>query len=365
MTISDNILNTQKKSYANTPLFLGEKPGLFDTINKSHPELFRIYKDMKLRDWDENEHSFISCVTDFKTCPKSVYDMMIRTIAWQWEADTVAARSILPIMAPFITNTELWCALSQITTNEITHSLTYSEIVRGSFENPDDVLKQILEIQAAFKRLETVAAIFEKAYDTSHKYALGQVGNTQETYNDIFMMLCAMLVMERIQFMASFAITFAICDTGVFAPVGVNVQKICQDELDIHVRFDKYVLGAEMQTQRGKVAMQQMYGQIKKLVDEVVHSELDWLHNDLFSEGRELIGVEASDISDWVLICASDVYSFFGITPDFVIPAKHNLTYLKRWIDMGKSQPSPQEQRNSAYLLGGFVDDVGDDIMEL
>lgn len=364
MAISDNILNINKKSYENSPLFLGEKPGLFDTINKPHPELYRIYKDMKSRDWDENEHSFASCNTDFKTSPKSVYDMMIRTLAWQWEADTVAARSVLPIMAPFVTDTQLWCAFVQITASELVHSATYSEIVRGSFDNPDEVLQEILSIQASFKRLENVATIFEKAYDTSHKYALGEVGPTQETYNDIFMMMCALLVLERIQFMASFAITFAICDTGVFAPIGVNVQKICQDELDIHVRFDKYVIRSMMETQQGKTAFQQLKPQIQQLIDSVTEHEISWTMNDLFSEGRELIGVEANDVCDWVKICSKDVYDVFGLTSPFAIPTKHNLSYLKRWIDMGASQASPQEQRNSAYLLGGFVDDLGDEVID-
>ena len=77
-----------------------------------------------------------------------------------------------------------------------------------------------------------------------------------------------------------------------------------------------------------------------------------------------LIGVEANVVCDWVKICSKDVYDVFGLTSPFAIPTKHNLSYLKRWIDMGASQASPQEQRNSAYLLGGFVDDLGDEVID-
>ena len=54
-----------------------------------------------------------------------------------------------------------------------------------------------------------------------------------------------LLFLERLQFMASFAVTFTICSTGLFQSIGTAVQKICQDELEIHAEFvsmDLYTL---------------------------------------------------------------------------------------------------------------------------
>ena len=48
---------------------------------------------MKSLDWDENEVDYSQCNSDFKTAQRGVSDMMIRTLAWQWEADSVASRS--------------------------------------------------------------------------------------------------------------------------------------------------------------------------------------------------------------------------------------------------------------------------------
>src|SRR5690625_7422729 len=74
-------------------------------------------------------------------------------------------------------------------------------------------------------RLERVVKAFDEAFTASHQYALGQIPNNQETYNKVFMMVVALYCMERIQFLASFAVTFAICDTGMFQPIGKAVQK--------------------------------------------------------------------------------------------------------------------------------------------
>jgi len=59
---------------------------------------------------------------EFKTRSKSLVDRMVKTIAWQWEADSIAANSILTTLAPFITSTEAFAAWSVITASEVVHA---------------------------------------------------------------------------------------------------------------------------------------------------------------------------------------------------------------------------------------------------
>ena len=49
------IFNTGKTDHTTPQIILGDEPGLFDTINKSHPALWKLYKTLKGQDWDENE----------------------------------------------------------------------------------------------------------------------------------------------------------------------------------------------------------------------------------------------------------------------------------------------------------------------
>lgn len=80
------------------------------------------------------------------------------------------------------------------------------------------------------------------------------VERNQETYNTIFMFFVAMYCLERIQFVNSFTITFAIARTGIFVPIGEAVKKICNDEFNIHAVFARTVLEIESKTERGQVA---------------------------------------------------------------------------------------------------------------
>ncbi|HEX7341214.1 MAG TPA: ribonucleotide-diphosphate reductase subunit beta [Rhodanobacteraceae bacterium] len=348
----DTVFNYAKSDYAKPPLFLGDKPGLFDTINHAYPDIWRLYKAQKSLDWDENEFDYSSCNADFKNCSRATYDMMIKTLAWQWEADSVASRAIAPVLAPFISSSELWAAWQRVSDNEVIHAATYSEIVRNSFDDSTIIIDEILRVGAAHARLERVAKAFADVFDASHQYALGGRDNDQSTYNIIFMMLVALYCMERIQFMASFAVTFAICDTGLFQPIGKSIQKIAQDELEIHAELDRAVLGIELATARGQAAFAQCRDAIEALIGEVVASELAWVDY-LFSEGRELVGMNAQRLSAWTLYCARDVYATLGIVPrQYDLPATNPLKYMEKWLNISKTQASPQEQDIAAYKVG-------------
>lgn len=350
--LSPNIFNVEKSDYETAPLFLGQPAGLLDSVNKRYPDVWKSYKTVKSLDWDENEFPFLTCNVEFKTVPKNVYEMMIRTLAWQWEADSVAARSIAPLLACFQPNTELWSAYSEVQTNEIVHGLTYSEIVRSSFDKPNEVLGDILKVKESLERMETVSAVFHKAYVTGHKFALGMVENDQETYNDAYMLFVAMLCMERLQFLASFAITFCIAKADMFVPIGKAVQKIAQDELEVHAVLAKQVLAHENKTDRGRLARQQCDAVIRKLITDVVNGELKWSEY-LFSEGRELTGMNVELLKKWVLYNARDVYMFFGIDlpADYDFPTKNPLKFIEEFLDISKTQPAPQEQANGQYKV--------------
>ena len=366
MTLDPCVFNLDKGDYERTPLFLGEPAGLLDSLNKKYPQLWSLYKKLKALDWDENEFNYTSCIADFKTCSKSTYDLMIKSLAWQWESDSVAARMVGPVGAQFTSCTELQCLWQQITGNEMVHALTYSEIVKNSFEDPDVIFKEILSIKEAHARLATVSKVFESAYLVSHKLALSRHGaahgitvekqdTEQDIYNVIFMYVAALYMLERVQFIASFAVTFAICETGLFMPIGEAVKKICQEEYEIHAVADRRILEIEMSTPRGKRAVAECKDSIEKMLNEVIESEKTWLWY-AFSEGRELPGVTKELLFSYTLFSAKEIYEFFDLTCPYEIPQKNPLRFMDSWLDISDIQGSPQEARSGAYMLGSLKD---------
>lgn len=347
--------NKTADQYIDQPLFFGEQPGLFDTINKKHPQLWELYKTMKSLDWDENEFDYSSCNIQFKTCPKSTADMMIYSLAWQWGSDSVASRAIAPVMAPFISDSSLWAAWQRISDNEIVHASTYSEIVRMSFDDPAKVLGEILQIKESLARMDSVTRTLSDLYWASHQYALGLISE-EDAYDKLMMGIIALLLLERLQFTASFSITFTICSTGLFQPIGKAVQKIAQDELEVHAELDKAVLRIELATERGKKFYEKYQPAIKQLCDEVVETELRWTDY-LFSEGRELVGANASVVKNFVLFNAKDVYTFLGIKSDYKFPKHNPMPHIEDWINIGNVQSAPQTQDNNSYKVNTLTRD--------
>ncbi len=242
-------------------------------------------------------------------------------------------------------------------TGNCLHALTYSEIVRNSFEDSDTVIKKVLEDQEALKRVSIVTEIFNETYTVGHKLALGMVERNQETYNTIFMFFVAMYCLERIQFVNSFTITFAIARTGIFVPIGEAVKKICNDEFNIHAVFARTVLEIESKTERGQVAFSMLKDRIQVLLDTIVDVEKRWTYDHLFSNGKELTGLNADVIFNNCLYNAAPVYNFFGLESKYTLPITNNLKFLDNWIQIDKNQESPQEARGGRYFLGGFSND--------
>lgn len=359
------IFNTEKKDYHIPSLFLGEETGYVDSINKHYPDIWKLYKKLKAQDWDELEFDLTSCNADFKSCSKNVYEMMLLTLAWQWEADSIASKTLYAIGAPFITSTELTCAWVEVTRNELVHALSYSEIFRNSFDNPDEIIPMIQEMNEAVERSELVASVFSDAYNISHKLALGLVNrNSQEVYDAIFIFVIAMYLMEKIQFMASFAITFAIADSGIFVPAGKTIQKIAQDEVEIHVEMHKCILNHELRTERGLNAFNRLRPKIKALFDGIIATETSWIDY-IFSDGRELTGVDKDMINSWKMYCAKDPAVFLGFANEYQFPDKNPLRFMQEWLNIDKIQVSPQEENPGAYLLGAITRDAGDKIFNI
>lgn len=346
------VFNADKtlEEYANKqPLFFGPPVGLFDTINKHYPKIWDLYKLMKSLDWDEEEFDYTQCNLDFKNCPKTVSDIMISTLSWQWESDSVASHSIAPVLAPFITDSSLWAAWSRISENEILHSATYSTIVRMSFDNPQEVLKQVLSVNESLTRLSTIDTVFSNIYTKSHQYALGLI-TKDDCYDDVFLTVVALYFLERIQFIASFAITFTICSTNVFQSIGKAVQKIAQDELEVHAELDKEVLKILMSTPEGKAAFIRLQPTINKMFNECIAREHAWTDY-LFSEGRALVGTNAETVKQFVLYCAKEPAKVLSIDTTYKFPSKNPMPHVDDWIDISKTQAAPQEQDGNQYKL--------------
>jgi len=343
----------------NKSLFLGERIGLLENIKNEHENIEYYFQLLKSLDWREDEIDITPCLSEFKELPKEISDLMIKTLSWQWEADSCAALGIVNTLLPFANNLPLISYLVEVTKNEVLHSRTYSHIVRFSFDNPTEVMKEMLELKEATNRLQKVDSVFAEAKEKALLYSLGESFKEYDLRKTIMKTLAALLALERIQFMASFAITFGLAETGYFIPIAKLVQKICNDELQVHVRTDKEILRTEFKYVNSVSAFIDAQDEIVEIIREIVDSELAWIDFLLGDKDRVdgIVVFDKKKLKNFVLYAATDVCSFLNISIDYPMVTKNPLSYMNKWVIIDSHQISPQEQDTQNYLLGGFIDD--------
>ena len=331
------------------PLFLGPDLGVLDTINVQYPQLEQLYQDQLAQIWNEFEVDVGQDKMDMIEVDQGTVDLMVKTIMWQTVADSVASRSIIETLGEHISNSEMMNLATLWSFFEVIHARTYSHIIKQTFTDPNELLKDIYEESEVLARSDVIVQAFDD---------LANCGKSEEEIRKaILMAFTALFALEAIAFMASFAVTFAIVETGKFQGIGKLVQLICRDEV-LHTRMDYTILDILVKDPAWTKTIQENGGEIKALLDSVVSKETKWADY-VFSDGREVIGLNADMLQQYVLFMSKPVYSVFGLEPP-VAPKNNPLPYMEKYIDPSKMQTANMEIQNSSYLIGTIDDDTND-----
>lgn len=346
------------------PLFLGQPLGLYDSIHVPYPQLFDLYKLQKSMDWTEDEVNLEQSRLDLLSCSKNNYDIMVKTLSFQWELDSVASRAIAPLFAPFVSNSELWVMLSKQSEVENLHALTYSEIIRQCIADPQEVISQVMENDEVVARSEAVVECFDKLAEYGALYTLGKVDKTSKELRYVVLKgLIALYCLERIQFMCSFACTFALAEQNFFIGIAKLVQKIAQDE-QVHVMMDQAALDILLKEEEWSSLVAENDEDIRNLIQEVVEQEISW-NNYLFSEGRAIVGLNEKLLNEYVYWNTQKAYDFLKIDNPNKRIDKDPIPWMENWLDLNRTQNANQEMDNTNYRLNNVTDDIEDEIFDI
>lgn len=347
-----SVFNPNNKGFITKqyPLFLGDDLGLFDSINVAYPEIEKLYQQQMSQIWNEMEIDLTQDRMDMQRLPKEVVDLMVKTISWQHLADSVAAKSIAGLLIPYCTNSELESMLTAQSLFEIIHSKSYSHIVKQTFVDPNKMLEQTYNDVGVLQRSEAIVAAFNALESLSKNASReGKMEALIKTFTALF-------ALEAIAFMSSFAVTFAISETDVFQGIGALVALICRDEV-VHTRMDYTVLDCLLRDDEWKAKFVELKPQLKEILDAVVEQELQWA-NYLFSEGRQVVGLNASLLQEYTQHMALPVYEFMGLDFKFEKIKENPLPYMEKYIDPSQMQSAAQEIQITSYNIGAIVNDT-------
>ena len=355
--INSKIFNANKTDYGNGTLFRGQDMGLLDTVNRTHEDLTVLYKKLKAQDWDELEFDYQDCAVDFEQAKPKEYLAMKRNLGWQWETDTAAARALPVIFSAFITSSDLYPLTTRIIDNEVIHALTYSEIVRQCFKNASEVIDEIVAVKESLMRLETIGKIFSDTFEAAIRI-LSNKSTREEEQKHIVLFYCALYALERVQFTSSFGITFGLCNEGKWNPIAKAIQKIAQDELEVHSVHGRKVISKMMGDSFTMDIIVQERETIEKIITEVLESEFKWIDFNTDEEGYVIGGFKAQEFKDYSIKAAIPYYELFYLDCPYPVPEYEPLPYMKKWFDVNSFQNAAQEERSGAYMLGMVKKDL-------
>lgn len=348
------VFNANNKGHVTKqyPLFLGEDLGLFDTINVAYPEIEELYQKQMSQIWNEFEIDLTQDRMDMQRLSEGTVDLMKKTLSWQHLADSVAAKSIAGLLIPYCTNSELEGMLTAQSLFEVIHARTYSHIVKQTFMDPNVMLKQTYEDVGVLLRSEAIVEAFNALE------GLSKTATKQEKQEALIKTFTALFALEAIAFMSSFAVTFAISETDVFQGIGALVALICRDEV-LHTRMDYTVLDCLLRDKDWQDVVEKCKPEIKKILDSVVEQELKWAEY-LFSEGRQVVGLNAGLLKEYTQYMAKPVYDFLNVEYTFDVVKENPLPYMEKYIDPSQMQSAAQEIQLTSYNIGAIINDTSD-----
>ena len=359
--MTDTIFNIENTEWedGSSLLILGQRPALHDSINVKHPKLFDLYKLQKSIDWQEDEIDLEQSRMDFESCPKSISEIMMMNLSWQWEIDSIASRTFAVLLAPFITNSEFWSAIQKNSEIETLHALTYSEIIRQCRVDTKTIIESILKNEQITDRSPHLVDALLDLQRAGAEYTLGLIPNDQNLFNRVFKGIIAMYILERLQFMTSFAATFAIGEQGYMIGICKSVQKISIDELTCHCEVLKYVIMWTLANDpRGRIFKNECMDDIILFKKEGKKKDMRFNKN-MFSEGRKMVGLNYAVMNEWYDYNEYFVDLTLGLR-DEDPTIKNPLKFMENWFDIDKSQSAPQEQDNNNYVKNTANQDISD-----
>lgn len=354
-----NIKNNGNLSDKGYPLFLGEDLGFADTINVTYPELEKLYEEQRSQYWVETEHSLAQDKIDFQENPEAG-DVMVRNLMSQWLMDSIAARSIMSILEPFTTNNELIEVLSAWSFFEGIHARSYSYIMRECFVDANEVLERAKEDVNVAYRSRIIGKIFNETAKMAALWTADEAVDIKQVKLQLLKTLLAIYSLESISFMASFACTFAITETGKFQGIGNNLTAICKDELT-HCKFGKACLDIMLNREEDyREIFEENKEELQQIFIECLKQEFSFTEY-IFSDGRSALGLTVELLKEHVLAIANPVFNHFGFTipEEFgAIPTRSPLRYMDKYLNSDLIQSAAQEITLVNYRIGQTVNDV-------
>lgn len=235
-----------------------------------------------------------------------------------------------------------------VTGNTI-HSRSYTYIIKNVFDNPSEVLDDIMKIPQITDR----AGMVTEAYEVLESLIHNDSASGRDKKIALFRCMVSVYALEAIRFYVSFACSYSFVERGLMEGNGKIMSLINRDEHlhqgAVHFILTRWLKGLD-DPEMTNIA-KEFSGDIGRMLMETYNQECEWI-DFLFSEGS--IPLLNADVLKTYLkfLCDKRMKSLgmkelFGVDVD-------PLPWMGSYTNAGGTQVAPQEVEISSYKLGSI-----------
>ena len=318
------------------PLFFGEDLGFADSINTPYPILDEMFQTQMSQIWNEFEIDLGQDRQDMLSVSRSKVDLVVINLLWQTLVDSMASRAITGLLMEHVSNSDLENWYNAVALFESIHARTYLHIIKQTFTDPNQALLDGYANKNIIKRARRITEAFDNVANLPHD------APPEEIEKKVYLAIFALYMLESVNFMNSFSVTFGVAETGVFQGIAQDVKLICRDEL-LHAKGGREIIKID------KSKILKYKKDIQDLYNGILADEKEW-NTYLFSEGRQCIGLSVGIQNEYVDYLAAPVAKLLEL--EHAEPPKTTpVPFMVHYTDSSKIQVAAQELQLTSYLV--------------
>lgn len=348
--------------YTNRQMFLD--PAGSVTVQRfeevAYPRIQQFEKLARGFFWVPEEITLSKDKTDFKNASDTIKFIFTQTILRQVALDSLQGRAPAQVFTPVCSVPELEALVSNWSFFETNiHSNSYSHIIRNVYNVPKAQFDSMHDIQPIVEMASGVGKYYEKLYHLNCRKELGLKVDEQAHVDAIWLALNASLALECIRFLASFAVSLAWVEQGIFMGNGNIIGLILQDEL-LHTEWTTYLIKKVVKDDpRFADAKERLKDEVYAMYLEVIQEEKSWAKY-LFQHGP-VVGLNAEILNNFIDHTAWVRLGNIGVKY-IENPVKINpLPWFQKHVDISKKQTALQESESTNYIIGALDTNINFD----
>jgi len=355
------LYNHNKIDLKDQPIFLGEGKN----IQRYDEPKYKFFYDLGQRldnlFWKPAEISLLKDKADYVELEEHESHIFDSNLKRQILLDSIQGRSIQQTFGRVVTNPEVEYVFERWQYQETNHSDAYSYILRNVYENPAEVLDNIVDNELISKHTNNINKHYEKLYELIGKReVLGKNKVTDaELKKAIYLALVSVNILEGIRFYVSFACTFAFAENKKLEGNAKELTLIARDENQHLALTQKLINILRKEKDEGFFeTIEDTKDEVYKMYSEAVKDEIEWAEY-LFKDGS-ILGLNVKILERYMKHITNQRLKAIGYDSIFEFH-QNPIPWIDSYLGNSKVEVLPQEIEISSYVIGAIDGEVSED----